>query len=373
MIGKSTIIAALAAPALLLGGCEVGTKYVDQTGPRGTGMEQVVAKSHVVKASAIPEAPYALTPDMLNGPRASATYQNVKVLGDTSTEEFNRLMAEITTWVAPAEQGCNYCHNPENMASDEKYTKVVARRMLQMTRAINTDYKSHVQNTGVTCWTCHRGKQIPEYRWSMQPAESASILGNKHGQNTPDKNVGYASLPNDPFAAYLQGKNIIRVAGNSSHPTPDKGVSIKNAEASYGLMMHLSQSLGVNCTFCHNTQSFRNWSESRPQRVTAWYGIRMVRNVNDDYVSSLAGVFPANQVGPLGDPYKVNCATCHQGQSKPLGGKSMLGDNPALRGAYKTAVVADAAPAAPVMSAEGGAPGPVLEAAKDAQTPPPAR
>ncbi len=369
---KRILIAAMAAPALLLGGCEVGTKYVDQTGPRGAGMDQVVAKSHVVKASAIPDAPYALTADMLNGPRASATYQNVKVLGDTSTEEFNRLMAEITTWVAPAEQGCNYCHNPENMASDEKYTKVVARRMLQMTRAINTDYKSHVQGVGVTCWTCHRGNQIPEYRWSMGPVESASILGNKHGQNTPDKNVGYASLPYDPFTSYLQGKNVIRVAGNSPYPTPDKGVSIKNAEQSYGLMMHLSQSLGVNCTFCHNTQSFRNWGESRPQRVTAWYGIRMVRDVNDEYISSLHGVFPKDQAGPLGDPYKVNCATCHQGQSKPLGGKSMLGDNPTLAGGNKP-VMAAAPSTAPAASGEAGAPGPVLEAAKDAQTPVPAR
>ena len=66
-------------------------------------------------------------------PRAQ-TYQNVKVLGAVSTERFNHLMAEMNQWVAPPEQGCNYCHNPENMASDEKYTKVVARRMLQMTR-----------------------------------------------------------------------------------------------------------------------------------------------------------------------------------------------------------------------------------------------
>ena len=62
------------------------------------------------------------------------SYQNVKVLGELSTERFNHLMAEMNQWVAPPEQGCNYCHNPENMASDEKYTKVVARRMLQMTQ-----------------------------------------------------------------------------------------------------------------------------------------------------------------------------------------------------------------------------------------------
>jgi mono/diheme cytochrome c family protein len=32
----------------------------------------------------------------------------------------------------------------------------------------------------------------------------------------------------------------------------------------------------------------------------------------------------------MGDVLKVNCATCHQGVNKPLGGYSMLKDNPAL-------------------------------------------
>ncbi|OYV00439.1 MAG: hypothetical protein CFE26_23990 [Verrucomicrobiales bacterium VVV1] len=62
-------------------------------------------------------------------------------------------MNAISTWVAPQEgdnAGCAYCHNLENMASDEVYTKVVARRMIQMTRAINTQYTSHVAETGVT-------------------------------------------------------------------------------------------------------------------------------------------------------------------------------------------------------------------------------
>ena len=49
-------------------------------------------------------------------PAASApshAYQNVQVLGDLSTDQFNHLMASITQWVAPPAQGCNYCHNPE--------------------------------------------------------------------------------------------------------------------------------------------------------------------------------------------------------------------------------------------------------------------
>ena len=98
-------------------------------------------------------------------------------------------------------------------------------------------------------------------------------------------------------------------------------------------MMHMSQSLGVNCTFCHNSRQFADWSESRPQRVTAWHGIKMVSDVNATYLDSLKGVFPANRLGPLGDVAKVGCATCHQGVNKPLYGVSMAKDYPELNAA----------------------------------------
>ena len=49
------------------------------------------------------------------GPKASAVYKNVQVLGDVGVGEFTRLMASITTWVAPT-QGCAYCHDVSNMA-----------------------------------------------------------------------------------------------------------------------------------------------------------------------------------------------------------------------------------------------------------------
>jgi photosynthetic reaction center cytochrome c subunit len=82
-------------------------------------------------------------------------------------------------------------------------------------------------------------------------------------------------------------------------------------------MMHMSEGLGVNCTFCHNSQAFSQWI---PKRVTAWHGIRMARELNNDYIVPLTSTFPANRLGPTGDVAKVFCATCHQGQNKPLAG-----------------------------------------------------
>ena len=78
-----------------------------------------------------------------DGEKAGDVYENVQVLGDVSAGEFTRLMVNITEWVAP-EQGCAACHNTENFADDKLYTKVVARRMLQMIRHINADWTKHV-------------------------------------------------------------------------------------------------------------------------------------------------------------------------------------------------------------------------------------
>lgn len=335
----------LAGLPLILAACELGPKVSQQTGYRGSGTAQVTNVNLRLPEDNIPPPPYELSAD--GGPPASETYENVQVLGDLSTDEFNRLMASITEWVSPA-QGCNYCHNPENMASDEVYTKIVARRMLQMTRTVNAQWSNHVKATGVTCYTCHRGQPVPENTWSYGAPQDArqSIVGNKHGQNAPDPNVGFASLPADPFAAYLKGRTgEIRVAASRAFPSSDWQPGIKDAEGTYGLMMHLSSALGVNCTYCHNTQSFRSWGNSTQQRTTAFHGVRMVRTINEDFITSLQTVFPANRLGPQGDPYKVNCSTCHQGKPKPLGGYNMLKVHPELGRLQTAALVAPPADA----------------------------
>jgi photosynthetic reaction center cytochrome c subunit len=356
------------APLILLGGCEIGTKTVDQVGPRGTGVNLIVDKSSAPKVAAVPAPPYELTVDPA-GQKAAQAYQNVQVLGDLSADEFNYTMAALTNWVSPDDGtvkngGCNYCHNPENMASDEIYTKVVARKMLQMTRTINSTWKPHFAasangaNAGVTCWTCHRGKPVPAYRWSAAPDGATTIKGKKYGQNTPGMTtVAYSSLPYDPFSPYIADKQEIRVQGPTALPRGHVK-SIAETEKTYGLMMHFSNALNVNCTYCHNTQNFANWSQSRPQRVSAWYGIRMVRDINNNYITALGDVWPANRRGPHGDPYKVNCLSCHQQINKPLGGYPMLKDYPGLKGPPAAPVVAQATPPA----AAGTAPAPTADA-----------
>jgi photosynthetic reaction center cytochrome c subunit len=319
----------------LLSGCEPAATQSFQAGYRGTGMVQVKnpRRTQAQLANNAVPTPLPKAPVIPGGPLAGATFKNVQVLKDVPVAEFTRLMVAVTSWVAP-QQGCAYCHNAADLSSDALYTKKVARRMFEMTRHINTDWQKHVDNTGVTCFTCHRGHNVPAAVWYTNPGpEHASFYaGWKAGQNAPAESVRLASLPNDPFTAYLESPHEIKVIGKAALRQDGMGSSIKTTEQTYGLMMHFTQALGVNCTYCHNSRSFFDWDQSTPQRATAWYGIRLARELNVHYLDPLGSIFPPVRHGVTGDAPKLNCATCHQGAFKPLNGASMLSDYPELKG-----------------------------------------
>ena len=302
----------------------------EQVGYRGTGMyvsrdAEKVEELAALENNQAPESPWDPDPE---GDRAGDIYENVQVLGHLSDDEFNHFMASITEWVSP-EQGCNYCHNAENYASDEVYTKVVSRRMIQQTQAINVDWKAHVKQAGVTCYTCHRGQPVPAEYWYLDvfPKPQPGALGYRGGQNVAGQFVGNTSMHQNALAFYMLEDQEIRVHSDTALPVPGANeATTKETEATWALMMHMSESLGANCTTCHNSRAFNDWDQSPPQRVTAWYGIRMARQINQLYMVPLNPVFPGNRKGPLGDVYKVGCATCHQGVQKPLYGAKMLLD-----------------------------------------------
>ncbi|GJD51642.1 Photosynthetic reaction center cytochrome c subunit [Methylobacterium crusticola] len=329
--------------AVLLTGAMLGTAGwthppvdTQQVGFRGTGMETVRNPRTQAALLAANVAPDPQDPAPPGGDPATATYQNVQVLKDLSTDQFNRLMASITEWVSP-EQGCAYCHNVENMADDSVYAKNVARKMIQMVRHINGGWKNHVGETGVTCYTCHRGQPVPANVWHINPGppHAVGFAARDNGQNHPSKVAGLSSLPYDPFASLLGDKevdnNAIRVAATTALPT-SKGKPIQEAERTYSLMIHMSEALGVNCTYCHNTRAVSQWSQSTPQRTTAWHGIRLVRDVNGNYIDPITSILPEARLGPEGDAPKVDCTTCHQGLTKPLNGAKMLTTYPELAG-----------------------------------------
>ncbi len=157
------------------------------TGYRGLGMAVVADVDDLAmrdRANTIPEPqtydiePLPPAPDE---PTMSELdyYENVAVLGDLTEANFLRFMAAITEWVAP-EQGCVYCHNEEgNFASEDNYAKRVSRRMIQMTRDLNVNWQNHLAQTGVTCYTCHRGNPVPRYIWFRDPAAARGHDGRR--------------------------------------------------------------------------------------------------------------------------------------------------------------------------------------------------
>lgn len=309
--------------------CERPPMESEQRDFRGLGIQTVSNPRNPTIDPAIAAIPDPLPPAEA-GPPGDAVFQNIQVLNDLSSTEFVRLMGAITLWVSP-EQGCAYCHDGANFAAEGVYQKTVARRMIQMTRWINTEWKEHVGSTGVTCFTCHRGQPVPGVTWHTpsNPVRMAGFLGNKAGQNMPGTTVGLTSLPYDPFEPFLLGDQNIRIQSDTALPNGSLK-TIKDTEHTYSLMVHISESLGVNCTYCHNSRAFSSWEQSSPARENAWYAIRMVRAINEQFITPLTDVFPASRKGPEGDVYKVNCSTCHAGLPKPLGGISMVSDYPEL-------------------------------------------
>ena len=322
-----------AAVLLATAGCEWPPQETEQVGYRGVAMELVTSPETIAENAELHEVPEPQPPATTDGPKARDVYQNVQVLGDLSVGEFTRLMLAITEWVSP-EQGCNYCHVGENFADDSLYTKTVSRNMLQMNLDINGNWQDHVKQTGVTCYTCHRGQNVPGEIWFEKPPRDSAggfTADNGYQNMAGMESVAYSSLPGDPFETFLEGYEQVRVIGESALPRKnDVGASIQATEYTYGLMMHMSTSLGVNCTYCHNSRAFSVWEQSTPMRLNSWYGVTMVRELNNEWLEPLQPVYPEKRLGPTGDAPKANCATCHRGVNKPLNGQSMLPDYPNL-------------------------------------------
>jgi hypothetical protein len=87
---------------------------------------------------------------------ASETYKNIQVLKDAPAEQLVPAMQFIT---ASLGVGCDHCHIQGAFDKDDKQAKQTARKMMQMTFAINqNNFGGHQE---VTCFSCHRGGAKP--------------------------------------------------------------------------------------------------------------------------------------------------------------------------------------------------------------------
>jgi Photosynthetic reaction centre cytochrome C subunit len=88
--------------------------------------------------------------------KSSEVYKNVKVLKDVPSDQLVPSMKFTSSSLGVR---CEYCHVEKAFDKDDKKEKQIARKMIQMVSAINTNnFDGHQE---VTCYSCHRGNPRP--------------------------------------------------------------------------------------------------------------------------------------------------------------------------------------------------------------------
>jgi photosynthetic reaction center cytochrome c subunit len=318
----------LALAASVLAGCERPIPESLQSGYRGTGMAQVYNARLLEVKTEKNQPPVAIPSAGPTAPRPRRSTRTSRS-GQLSVGEFNRLMVSMTSWVAPNE-GCAYCHALPNFEDDSKYTKVVARRMVEMTQHINADWQPHVAQTGVTCYTCHRGEPVPSAIWfKPTPALWLQLHGRQGGTKR--------ALTCGQFVLFAQRPVHPVFAGQAKHPCerPHRA-AIGQPPVDQASRVDLwPDDAHVDLAGCelHLLPQHAVLPELGKQPTTTRDGLaRHPHGAGPE--PDLHGAFdrslPGAPQGPLGDVAKLNCATCHQGAYKPLNGAPMAKDFPEL-------------------------------------------
>lgn len=315
-----------------------------QTGPAGTSMVQFAETSPWRVAAAPAEAePDAAT----GGPAATDVYKDVQVLTDVSAAEFDRLQRAMTTWVSP-KAGCGFCHAGDDFAAEHPM-KTATREMIRMTRHINVAWRDHVGEAGATCFTCHRGEPVPPETWLPRPLKPVwKLVARSENWNEAADTVR-KFFPDAGWALYFLNDEPIRVESKTAMrgDTVAAQVDVKRI---YEMMMQMSDGIGVNCGYCHNSRAFSDWSQSTPARWFSHDAFRMMRDLNGNYMFGAGGVaqthelaqqnslsLPPENRGPTPGPGLANCATCHYGHLHVDAGAATIARFPALASAVNAA------------------------------------
>jgi len=304
-----------------------------QTGPRGTGMSVPEFEADL----AVPDpgiAGFLATTSAPVVPQggeqtAGAARDNVPPgLEGLTVENYDRLLAAMRDWTGI----------PGLFDDPASYQTSVGHVMIGMTQNLNENWAGHVnanKQVGVTCYTCHRGQPVPADIWYDLGDVAERMAGWSANQNMVTAQSQYTSLPSDALKTYLLDGEMIGVHDLDSRvagvPGKDGYPGIQNAERTYSLMNYVSNSLGVNCLFCHNSRAFYDGAQVTPQWGTESLGIQMVLELNNDYLVPVGGLLPEDRLGPVkGDAPKVACKTCHKGYQQPLQGTNVIKDWPEL-------------------------------------------
>lgn len=97
---------------------------------------------------------------------AIAESATITVLKGLTVPQFE---TEMRHFVQAVGMNCGGCHTRGNFASEDNPKKAIARRMIEMTQALNRKYfAAYTPPEGestlgrVTCYTCHQGEAKPK-------------------------------------------------------------------------------------------------------------------------------------------------------------------------------------------------------------------
>jgi photosynthetic reaction center cytochrome c subunit len=281
---------------------------------------------------------------------------NVQVLVGMNTSQIWQYM---TQYVSPAlGVGCQYCHNINNFASEEYPQKANARAMLRLVNDVNSQFIVNLPNwkgNYVQCATCHNSqavgmeafgeqfaKSVPPIQVVVDPLDQAGLPILDPAQK-PEQ-VRDPLLLKDAILYYVANYQVWKPydpadpdSGRGSLAlTYEEGRTQDQVTVNQNVMNYMSWSLGVGCTYCHNSRNFVAYETDpvglpNPQyaynkrkaqqmlQLTTWlqanwtnYGANPYPTIPDHGASELTY---RNLQGQF---YNVpGCYTCHQGNSIP--------------------------------------------------------
>jgi len=291
---------------------------------------------------------------------------NVQVLTGMSSAQIWTYMQQYVSGGLGV--GCQYCHDLNNFASDEYPQKAQARSMLYLVSDVNSEFIVNLPNwkgNYVQCATCHNNqpnnmeavgeqfaKSIPDIPVTVDPLDENGmpILDPALKPEAIRQPVGLQ----DAVLYYIYNYQVWRPydaadpeSGRGSLAlTYDGGRTQDQVTINQNVMNYQSWSLGVGCTYCHNSRNFVAYSDAptsgvphsgnlanleygynklkaqRMMQLTTW-----LRENWANYGAAAKPAIPTALDGgasvfsyqPLnGQTYNVpGCYTCHQGASIP--------------------------------------------------------
>ncbi len=286
---------------------------------------------------------------------------NVQVLtGMTSAQVWTYMQQYVSGALGV---GCQYCHDLNNFAADTYAQKLSARNMLYLVSDVNAKFIVNLPNwkgNYVQCATCHNNapknmeavgaqfvRSVPDIPVTVDPLDAQGAPVTDPALK-PEAIRDQVSLQ-DAVLWYIYNYQVWKPfdpadpeSGRGSLAlTVDGGRTQEQVTINQNVMNYHSWSLGVGCTYCHNSRNFvayelgaasnianaqAGYNKLKAQQMmllTTWlaenwasYGAVPVATIPPELQGG-ASRFSYQRLGD-GQTYNVpGCYTCHRGLAIP--------------------------------------------------------